>query len=83
MKYQKGINLFDNEVNLINLEQKNSTCENRNILWLKSILCDYSDAYRLVEGTITIRNAGAHADSTKADEGNKQVIFKNGAPYVT
>ena len=50
---------------------------------LKSILCNYSDAYRLVEGTITIRNAGAHADSTKADEGNKQVIFKNGAPYVT
>ena len=32
MKYQKGIYLFDNEVNLINLEQKNSTCENRNIL---------------------------------------------------
>ena len=34
---------------------------------LKSILCDYSDAYILIKGTITVDNtaaAGAHANDT-------------------
>ena len=47
---------------------------------LKSSLCDYSDAYILVKGTITVRNtAAADAD---ANNTNKKVIFKNCAPFT-
>ena len=42
---------------------------------LKSTLCDYSDAYILVKGTITVNNtAAADADANNA---NKKVIYKN------
>ena len=47
---------------------------------LKSSLCDYSDAYILVKGTITVNNtaaAGAAANNT-----NKKAIFKNCAPFT-
>ena len=47
---------------------------------LKASLCDYSDAYILVKGTITVNNtsaAGAAASNT-----NKKVIFKNCAPFT-
>ena len=47
---------------------------------LKSSLCDYSDAYILVKGTITVDNtaaAGADAKNT-----NKKVIFQNRAPFT-
>ena len=47
---------------------------------LKSILCDYSDAYIIVKGTITVNNtAAADAD---ANNTNKKVIFKNCAPFT-
>ena len=35
---------------------------------LKSSLCDYSDAYILVEAKITINGAGADAAARQADE---------------
>ena len=47
---------------------------------LKSILCDYSDAYILFKGNITVNNtagAGAAANNT-----NKKVIFKNYTPFA-
>ena len=47
---------------------------------LKSSLCDYSDAYILVKGTISANNtaaAGAAVNNT-----NKKVIFKNCAPFT-
>ena len=44
---------------------------------LKSSLCDYSDAYILVKGTITVNNTAAAANNT-----NKKVIFKNCAPFT-
>ena len=47
---------------------------------LKSSLCDYSDAYILVKGTISVTNtaaAGAGANNI-----NKKVIFKNRAPFT-
>ena len=48
---------------------------------LKFCLCDYSDAYISVKGTITVNNtAGADAD---ANNTNKKVIFKNCAPFTT
>ena len=47
---------------------------------LKSSLFDYSDAYILVKGTITVNNiAAADADASNTD---KNVIFKNCAPFT-
>ena len=51
-------------------------------LSLKSSLCDYSDAYVLVKGTITINGRGADAAARQEDEGDKGVAFKNCAPFV-
>ena len=47
---------------------------------LRSSLCDYSDAYILVKGNITVNNTaniGAAANNT-----SKKVIFKNCAPFT-
>ena len=44
---------------------------------LKSSLCDYSDAYILVKGTITITGARDDAAARQADERDKGVVFKN------
>ena len=49
---------------------------------LNSSLCDYSDAYILVKGTITIAGAGADAAARQADERDKGVVFKNCAPFT-
>ena len=47
---------------------------------LKSSLCDYSDAYVHVKGTITVINtAAAYAD---ANNTNKKVIFKICVPFT-
>ena len=42
---------------------------------LKSSLCDYSDAYRVLNGTILVA-------STVTDEWDKQVGFKNSTPFT-
>ena len=47
---------------------------------LKSSLCDYSDAYILVEGNITVNNTTA--DGAAANNTNQKVIFKNCAPVT-
>ena len=49
---------------------------------LKSSLCDYSDAYILVKGTITIEGAGANVAARQAVERDKGVAFKNCAPFI-
>ena len=49
---------------------------------LKSSLCDYSDAYILVKGTITITRAGDNAAARQADERDKGVVFKNCVPFT-
>ena len=47
---------------------------------LKSSLCDYSDAYVHVKGTITVNNtAAADADANKT---NEKLIFKNCALFT-
>ena len=43
---------------------------------LRSSLCDYSDAYILVKGNISVNNTAA------ANNTNKKVIFKNCAPFT-
>ena len=49
---------------------------------LRSSLCDYSDAYILVSGTITITGAGNEDAARRLDERNKGVISKNCASFT-
>ena len=59
----------------------NTYNENKSIrfktLMLRSNLCDYSDAYILVNGTITV--AGNH----QRDRQNRPLIIKNNAPFIS
>ena len=45
---------------------------------LRSDLCDFSDAYIIVKGIITVR-----ADERDMDEMNRQVILNNNAPFIS
>ena len=49
---------------------------------LKSSLCDYSGAYLLLSGVITIDGVGADDNEKRLVEINKGVIFKNHAPFT-
>ena len=92
MEYQRMINLLGDASNQlskfrtknwieINDQSRGVYNTNSDIRFkttmLKSSLCDYSDAYILVKGRITITGAGADAAARQADERNKGVIFKN------
>ena len=46
---------------------------------LRSSLCDYSDAYILAKGNITVNNTAA--EGSAANSLNKKVIFKNCVPF--
>ena len=51
---------------------------------LKSNLCDYSDAYILVKGTITVTALGANNGANNIrDKKNRPLILKNNAPFVS
>ena len=47
---------------------------------LRSSLCDYSDAYILVKGSITVNNITA--EGAAANNTNKKVILKDCAPFT-
>ena len=95
MEYQKIANLMDSASNQpskfrtknwveLNDESRGTYNINSQIKFkttmLKSSLCDYSDAYILVKGTITVNNkAAADANANNTD---KKVIFKNCAPFT-
>ena len=49
---------------------------------LKLSLCDYSDAYILASGSITITDAGADDKAKRLDERNKGLMFKNFEPFT-
>ena len=51
---------------------------------LRSNLCDHSDAYILVKGTITVTAPGVNnnANNTR-DKRNRPLILKNNAPFVS
>ena len=49
---------------------------------LRSSLCDYADAYILVQGTVMITGEGDTAAAKRLDERNKGVVFKNCAPFT-
>ena len=95
MEYQKIANLIDDTSNQpskfrtknwveINDESRGAYNVNSQIKFkttmLKSSLCDYSDAYILVKGTISVNNTAA-ADAA-VNNTNKKVIFKNCAPFT-
>ena len=97
MEYQKIANLIDDASNQpskfrtrnwveINDESRGAYNVNSQIKFkttmLKSSLCDYSDAYILVKGTITINGRGADDAARQADERDKDVSFKNCAPFI-
>ena len=97
MEYQNIPNLIDDTSNQpskfrtrnwveINDESREAYNVNSQIKFkstmLKSSLCDYSDAYILVKGTITITGAGNDAAARQADERDKGVVFKNCAPFI-
>ena len=48
---------------------------------LRSSLCDYSDAYILVKGNVSVNNT-AGAAAAAANNTNKKLIFKNCAPFT-
>ena len=97
MEYQKIANLIDDTSNQaskfrtrnwveINDESRAAYNVNSQIkfktIMLKSSLWDYSDAYILVKGKITIAGAGNDAAARQADEKNKGAVFKNCAPFI-
>ena len=63
----------------------NTYNENKSIRFktpmLRSDLCDYADAYILVNGTITV-TAAAGANNIR-DKKNKKLILKNNVPFVS
>ena len=95
MEYQEIENLLDDASNQpskfkiknwveINDESRGTYNVNSQIKFktrmLKSSLCDYSDAYILVKGTITVNNTAVVAAAASANNTDKKVIFKNCAP---
>ena len=70
----------------INVESRGTYNVNSQIKFkttmLKSSLCNYSDAYILVKGTITITGAGDDAAARQADERDKGLVFKNCAAFT-
>ena len=66
----------------------NTYNENKSIRFktpmLRSHLCDYSDAYILVKGTITVTALGANNGANNIrDKNNRPLILKNNAPFVS
>ena len=49
---------------------------------LRSDLCDYSDAYILVKGSITI-NGAVNGAENEINRRNRPLILKNNAPFVS
>ena len=98
MEYQKIANLLDDKTSnkpfkvrtksLVEINDESREAYNINsqikfkTAMLKSSLCDYSDAYILVKGTITIAGAGDDTAARRADERDNGVTFKNCAPFT-
>ena len=96
MEYQKIVNLLENASNQpskfrtrnwvkVNDESR-GTYTGDNIKFkttmLRSDLCDYTDTYIIVKGTMTITGAGDAAATRQADARNKGAAFKNCAPFT-
>ena len=49
---------------------------------LRSSLCNYSNAYTLVKGSINVAGPGATAVARQADRNDEQIMFKNCPPFT-
>ena len=93
MEYQKIKNLVDNIPDKVRrfitkkwievLDQSGETYNTNKQMrfktsMLRSDLCDLSDAYIVVKGTVTVS-----ADERYRDEMNRQVILKNNVPFIS
>ena len=93
MEYQKKINLLDNTPNQsskfetknwieINDESRRTYNKDQQIRFktsmLRSSLCDYSNAYILVKGTVIV----AKERDVALNNSNKEVIFKHCVPFT-
>ena len=98
MEYQKITNLLGDLSNKtskfrtrnwveINDESRGTYNDDKQIKFkttmLKSSLSDYSHAYILVKGTITITGEGDNVADRQQDERDKDVAFKNCAPFTS
>ena len=86
MEYDKINDLLLSEDN--ESEKRNIYNENKSIRFktpmLRLNLCDYSDAYILVKGTITVTAPGVNNNANNIrDKRNRLVILKNNAPFVS
>ena len=63
----------------INDESRGIYDVNSQIKFKTTMLCDYSDTYILVKGTIIVNNTGT---DTAPNNRNNKVIFKNCAPFT-
>ena len=96
MEYKKIASFVDNASNQpskfrtknrveINDESRGTYSVNRQIDFKTSMLryslCDYSDAYILVKGNISVSNT-AVAAAADPNNRNKKAIFKNCAPFT-
>ena len=94
MEYQKITNLLDNASNQpsrfrtknwveMNDDSAGTYNPNEQIKFkttmLKSSLCNYSDAYILAKGKITVNNTGTAAAPNNR---NRKIILKNCAPFT-
>ena len=66
----------------------NTYNENKSIRFktpmLRSNLCDYSDTYIIVKGTITVTAPGVNNNANNIrDKRNRPVILKNNGPFVS
>ena len=96
MEYQKIANLLNDESNQpskfrtrnwveINDESRGTYTGNDirfKTTMLRSSLWDYTGAYILVKGAITITGVGNDDATKQADERGKGVTFKNCAPFT-
>ena len=95
MEYQKIANLLNDESNKpskfrtrnwieTNNNSRGTYPVNKQIEFktpiLRSTLCDYADAYILVNGNTTVNNTAA--EGVAANNSAKKVIFKNCAPFT-
>ena len=96
MEYQKIANFLNTESNQsskfrtrnwveINIESRGTYASNDikfKTKMLRSNLCDYADAYMFAKGTIKITGARDNDAAKRLDERNKDIIFKNCAPFT-
>ena len=70
-------------ISLLNTYNENKSIRFKTPM-LRSSLCDYSDAYILVKGTITVTSPGANNGANNIrDKKARPLILKNNAPFVS